>query len=242
MRVFLLLFILLQFNLFANENIKSILVVSESWDGYTNKDGSGLYFDVVRAIYEPVGIKVKVKIYPYSRTTDMVKNKKADLWLASYIDEEDYAVYPKYYFDQDVVTAMYKTKYFPNFVGEESLKNKNVCWVRGYDIDEYMDVPVIKNERNDRKSILLGLEKDRFDFFLDDRDDMQNAIEKNNFDTKAYSFRELYSFKLYPAFRDDKRGKILRDIWDKRFEKLLKSGELKKIYVKNNLEGSYLYE
>ncbi len=242
MKVLLFIILILQFNLFANDNIKNVVVVSESWDHYTNKDGSGLYFDIVRAIYEPIGIDVSIKIYPYSRSSNMIKNKKADFWLASYIDEEDYAVYPKYYFDQDVITAMYKTKKFPNFSGEESLRNKNVCWIRGYEIDEYMNVPVIKNERNDRKTILLGLEKERFDFFLDDKDDMQNAIEKNHFNTQGYSFRQLYTFKLYPAFTNDARGKKLRDIWDQRFKELINNGTLKKIYVKNNFSNAYLYE
>ncbi len=75
--------------------MKEVLVVSECWIDLTNKDGSGLYFDIVRMVYELVGIKVKIKIFPYNRSSMMVKKKRADVWLGSYLDEEDYAIYSK---------------------------------------------------------------------------------------------------------------------------------------------------
>ena len=210
---FTLLFIF-QLQLLSAQTLKEINVVSESWPSLTNKDGSGLYFDIVRMVYEPLNIKVKIKIYPYARASMMVDKKLADVWLGSYLDEEDYAIYPKYSFDQDVVTAMYKKEKFPSFKGLEDLRNKNVCWVRGYGYDKYIEVPMLKNERNDRKSILHSLQKDRFDFFLDDKYDMQEAITRLKFDTSGYSFVELLKFNLYPAFRDDAKGKELNAIWN----------------------------
>ena len=239
-RIFLFI-IFIQFQLFATQAPKEIFIVTESWEDLTNGDGSGLYFDLIRMIYEPAGISVKIKIYPYNRSSMMVEKKLADAWLGSYIDEEDYAIYPKYYFDHDIVTAMYKKKKFPNFEGLNSLKDKNVCWVRGYDYDEYINIPIKKHERNDRKSILQSLEKDRFDIFLDAKFDMTDAIEKFKFDTLEYGFNEIFKFKLYPAFRDDERGKLFRDIWDKNFKVILDDGSLKKLYIKHKLQEYYLY-
>ncbi len=233
--------VLIQLQLFGASTPKEIFIVSESWEELTNKDGSGLYFDLARMIYEPAGISVEIKIYPYKRSSMMVEIKRADAWLGSYFEEEDYAIYPKYYFDEDVVTAMYKKKKFPKFDGVNSLKDKDVCWVRGYDFDEYINVPIIEHERNDRKSILQSLDKDRFDIFLDAKFDMSEAIEKFKFDTSEYGFNEIFKFKLYPAFRDDERGKILKEIWDKNFKVILDDGSLKKLYIKHKLEDFYLY-
>ena len=233
--------ILIQLQLFGASTPKEIFIVSESWEELTNKDGSGLYFDLARMIYEPAGISVTIKIYPYSRSSMMVEKKKADVWLGSYIDEEEYAIYPQYYFDHDIVTAMYKKKKFPNFDGLKSLRDRDVCWIRGYEYDEYIDITIKKHERNDRKSILESLKKDRFDVFLDAKFDMSDAIERFKFDTSEYAFYEILKFKLYPAFRDDERGKILRDIWDKNFKIILDDGSLKKLYIKHELEEFYLY-
>jgi len=237
----LLLLLIFALQLSAIQAPKEILITTESWEDLTNKDGSGLYFDIVRAIYEPVAIEVKFKIVPYNRSSNMVKQKKADLWLGSYIDEEDYALYPKYYFDQDIVTAMFKTSKFPNFKGIKSLKDKNVGWVRGYGYQEYIDVKMKIHERNDRKTILLSLEKDRFDIFLDDADDMQESIKQIKFDTSKYKFIKLMTFKLYPAFRNDTKGVELKKIWDARFKKLLDDGSMKNIFIKNNYEEYFLY-
>ena len=235
------LLLLLSFQLFATQTPKEIFIVTESWEDLTNKDGSGLYFDLVRMVYEPAGISVKTKTYPYARSMMMVEKKRADAWLGSYLDEEDYAIYPKYYFDQDSVTAMFKKDKFKNFNGISSLKDTNVCWIRGYDYDEYIEVPMKKHERNDRKSILLSLDKDRFDFFLDDKDDMQEGIESLKFDTSNYRFVNLLAFKLYPAFRNDNRGEILRTLWDEQMKKMIDDGSLKKIFIKHDSEEYYLY-
>lgn len=239
-KLFLFLIFLHVQVLFA-QNIKEVLIVSENWDTYTNKDGSGLYFDIVRMIYEPLGIKVKIKIYPYNRSSKMVERKLADAWLGSYIYEEDYALYPKYFFDKDIVTAMFKKERFPNFKGIKSLENREVCWIRGYGMDEYIDINLKKHERNDRKSILLSLEKDRFDIFLDDKFDMQDAIKKLKFDASKYHFVELLKFKLYPAFRNDAKGERLRSIWDEQFKKYLDDGSLKKLYIKNDHLKAFWY-
>ncbi|MFC2073712.1 substrate-binding periplasmic protein [Campylobacterota bacterium] len=237
----IILLIVLHIEILASQSIKEVLVVSEDWNGYTNQDSSGLYFDIVRMVYEPLGISVKTKIYPYSRSAMMVEKKLADFWLGSYIDEEEYAIYPKYYFDNDILTAMYKKQRFPNFSGLQSLEKKNVGWMRGYGFDEYIDVELIKHERNDRKSILFSLEKDRLDVFLDDKYDMKNALDKLKFNISAYGFTELLRFKLYPAFRNDERGEQLRLIWDRQFKKIMDDGSLKELYIKHDKVKSYLY-
>lgn len=237
----LIFIILIHIQLLAIQTPKEIFIVSESWEDLTNRDGSGLYFDLARMIYEPTGVKVKVKIYPYSRSSMMVEKKLADAWLGSYLEEEDYALYPKFYFDDDIITAMFKKKKFTKFDGLKSLTGKDVCWIREYGFDEYIDIPMKIHERNDRKSILNGLDKDRFDVFLDARFDMENAIQSLKFDASDYEFYEILKFKLYPAFRNDERGKVLRKIWDTNFKIMLDDGSLKKLYIKHKLEESYLY-
>ena len=238
-KIFLIL--LFNFQILSAQNIKEVLIVSESWEGYTNKDGSGLYFDIARMIYEPMGIEVKTKTYPYKRSSMMVDRKVADMWLGSYIDEEDYALYPKYHFDREILTAMFKKEKYPNFIDKKSLINIDVCWIRGYNLDEYLNVKVKVNERNDRTTILNALEKDRYDFLLDDKRDMQDAIAKNDFNTSNYNFVEVLEIRLYPGIRNDDRGKELKEIWDERYKNIIKDGSLKKLYIEHDRIKEYLY-
>ena len=240
--LFLSIFIILfSLQLFGKTTIKKIYVATDHWEELTNKDGSGLYFDIISLIYSPLGIKVKVYIVPYIRSSLMVENKRADLWLGSYVDEENFALYPKYHFDEDVITAMFKKSKFKNFKGISSLKNKNICWIRGYDIDEYLDVQMKVQERNCYQSLLSSIKKDRCDVYLDDYDDMQKAIKKFNFNNKNYFFRKIKSLKLYPAFRKDSRGEELRAIWDRRMKKFIDNGILKELYKNYDYLKGYLY-
>ncbi len=235
-KVFLILFIFTM-NLFAIP--KDIFVVSEKWDRYTNKDGSGLYFDIVRLIYEPLGIKVKLGNYPYNRTVKMVKNKKADFWLASFLDEEKDILYPKYHFDIDRITAMFKKDRFKNFKGIKDLESKTVGWIRGYDYQDDIYIPMKISERNNRKSLLKSLQHDRIDVYLDDERNMKDALEKNKFNTSIYKFVEILKFNLYPAFRNDDKGAELLEIWDRRFPMIIKDKSLKNLYIKYNIEKYY---
>ncbi len=237
-----LLFILFLFtvNLFAQ--VKEVFVVSEKWDGYTNKDKSGLYFDIVRQVFEPLGIKVKIEIYPYNRSVKMIKEKKADFWLGSFIDEEEFALYPKYHFDIDRVTAMFKKDKFKDFKSIKDLKDKKVAWIRGYDYQEEIDVPMQISERNNRKSLLKSLKQDRIDVYLDDERDMRDALKKNNFDLSSYKLIELLKFNLYPAFRKDKIGEELSKIWDKRLSIMIKDGSLKNLYINYKIKDYYPFK
>jgi len=92
------------------EEVSDISVSSEEWEGATHPDGSGLYWDIIRLVYEPVGIKVNYSISSYARSVALVKQKRADAWVGSYLDEEDGVIYPKSHFDADDVSALFIKK------------------------------------------------------------------------------------------------------------------------------------
>lgn len=61
-----------------------LLLVSEEWTDYTNADGSGLAWDILRRVFEPSGYKVKTRTEPYSRAVGLVQRGEADVWVGSY--------------------------------------------------------------------------------------------------------------------------------------------------------------
>ena len=58
--------------------IKTIHIVTPAWPDQTNEDGNGLFFDIVRSIYEPAGIKMKYEIVPWKRAELMLNSNRAD--------------------------------------------------------------------------------------------------------------------------------------------------------------------
>ena len=52
-----------------------IIMASEEWTNATNRDGTGLYWDIFRAVYEPVGIKTKFVIQSFDGSVSLVKKR-----------------------------------------------------------------------------------------------------------------------------------------------------------------------
>lgn len=212
----------------ASDAPTSIKLVSEEWEGSTDADGSGLYWKIIKKVYEPAGIKMSFEMVPYMRSVQMVKQKEADAWVGSYIDEEDGVLYPKWHFDADIVWAVFKKG--GSFEGKESLQGKQVGWIRGYDYDSYISVPMEKKELNSRESGLKMVEMGRLDYFMDAMVEIKNTLAKPEFKNAPLAHDKVLQLNLYLAFANNARGQALMKIWDERFPKLLESGELKKLF------------
>lgn len=210
----------------------TIQLVSEEWEGSTNADGSGLYWEIIRAVYEPAGVTMSFDIMPYARAVDQVMNAKADAWVGSYIDEEEGVLYPKYFFDADVVEAVYLSSTFPRFAGQESLKGHKIGWVRGYDYDGYLEVPVNKYELANRISGLRMVEAGRLDALLDAAVEIDNAFKEAKLDPASFERQKVLQLNLYLAFANTDHGKALRAIWDERFPQILQDGTVATLYNK----------
>lgn len=74
--------------------VAEIVIASEVWAGHTNADGSGLGWDILRKVYEPVGVRLKIRSVPYTRSVGLVQRHEADAWMGAYRDEIAGAVYP----------------------------------------------------------------------------------------------------------------------------------------------------
>ena len=211
-----------------------IKLVSEAWLNGAQEDGTGLYLDILRLIYEPLGIKVECTITDYARSVALVKQGKKDAWLGSYIDEEKNVIYPKWHFDADVVAAIYKKSADFQWQGEKSLAGKNVGWIKGYGYNEYIDTKFKNKEFKTHEKALNLLQKGRLDFFLDDQRELESELKKVNFNMEGFEYKTLMNLKIYPAFANNERGQQLQKIYDEGFAKLLEAGEIKKLYIKWN--------
>lgn len=224
------LIFIINFPLSASNSDDTIYFVTESWQDATNSDGTGIYWDILRKVYNPKGIKISFKIVPYERSVKMIQHQKADAAIGTYEDEIEEAIYPKWHFDADQVVAIFKKNLIKKWQGESSIANKKVVWIRGYAYDEYLNVSVKKYEVDLRKSALLMLQNNRVDFFLDAIYDLQAELDKGYFDYSHYQIEDVIQLNLYLAFANNERGKKFRKIFDEQFSILLKSGEIKRLY------------
>ncbi|HEN8799057.1 ABC transporter substrate-binding protein [Pseudomonas sp. CM27] len=206
---------------------KQIHLVSEEWLDYTNADGTGVAWDVLRKVFEPAGVKVVAQSAPYSRAVGLVKRGEADAWVGSYKDESDDNLYPRWHFDLDHIYALgLASKPVPT---PENVGNYRLAWVRGYDYSSYLPNAHDFREIQRREGILPMLEHDRVDFYIDALTEVDYVLSQAPH-PERFRRTHVAELPLYLAFARNDRARALRDLFDKRMAELVRSGELKPIF------------
>ena len=223
----------------AGSNMKEITIVSDEREDLTNDNGSGFYWDLMRAIFEPAGVRVITKIRPAKRAVSEVKSQLSDAMLGAIRGDVDGVLYPQWYYSADYVSVIYKYDKFSNWHGQDTFANKAVSWVRGYDFDKYLYVPVEPVQVTNRIQGLKLINIGRIDFFFDNLFDLRKAIltssnelKKHNFIANDYHIENILEHKQYLAFSNTQKGAYMRALFDDRFAKMLFSGELKTLFDK----------
>ncbi|MBD3327484.1 hypothetical protein GF339_23065, partial [candidate division KSB3 bacterium] len=111
--------------------ITEIHIVTPAWEEFTNEDGTGVWFEIVRAVYEPVGITMTYEFAPWKRAMEQVASAEADAFLGEY--ESETFLMPRYPLDVERTAVVFKKGTVPTWEGSPSLVGKNVVWLRGYD-------------------------------------------------------------------------------------------------------------
>ena len=210
--------------------ITSALFVSDEWHDLTRKDGSGLYFDLVRAVFERQGVKVQFRTFPYARAVLKVKDQEADGWVASFLNEKNFPLYPKYHFDKNEQIILFRKDKQTGPVTKASLRNKRVAWLRDFGLDRFIREPMRMHELDSIDSAFQMLERDRIDYFVGAKSDILDHIKNARQDMSAFGMAYALHLGLYMAFADNARGKQLRAMWDKEMETFHHTEAFKDIY------------
>ncbi|HBM66358.1 MAG TPA: ABC transporter substrate-binding protein [Pseudomonas sp.] len=206
---------------------KQIHLVSEEWLDYTNADGTGVAWDVLRKVFEPAGVKVVTQSAPYSRAVGLVKRGEADAWVGSYKEENDDNLYPRWHFDMDHIYALgLASKPVPTL---ETIGKYRLAWVRGYDYGSYLPNVREFREIQRREGILPMLEHDRVDYYIDALTEVDYVLGQTSH-PERFRRTHVAELPLYLAFARNDQAKALCELFDKRMKELIRSGELKPIF------------
>jgi polar amino acid transport system substrate-binding protein len=206
-----------------------VRLVSEHWIGYTETDGTGLGWDLMREIFEPAGVKVAQRIEPYTRAVGLVQRGEADAWVGAYKDEVAGTLYSTWHYDTDeIYTLGLASKPIPTL---QSLGKYRLAWVRGYEYQHYLPNVMHFNEVARRDHILPMLEYGRADLYIDAKPEIDFILAQSK-EPQRYRLTYLTAIPLYLSFGDTPRGHALRDLFDARMSKLVASGKLRPIFAR----------
>ena len=211
-----------------------IIMASEEWTNATNRDGTGLYWDIFRAVYEPVGIKTKFIIQSFDGSVSLVKKHRVDAAVGIYPEMIQGALFSQYPFVKEYVLVLFQKNRVRQWTGQKTLQDKKVAWINGYAFDKYLEVPVVKEEFYRRENVLRRLDQNQIDFFMDTRNDMESVLNQGIIEVGRYTVETVLELDRYLVFASNTRGKKLKKIFDHRFPRLVQSGEIEKLFAKWN--------
>ncbi|HJR27342.1 MAG TPA: ABC transporter substrate-binding protein [Pseudomonas sp.] len=206
-----------------------IHLASEAWQDFTSADGHGLGWDVLREVFEPAGVKLDIRIEPYTRATGLAQRGEVDACVGVYRDEVSDVLYPRWSFDTDPIYALgLATNPAPT---PQTLGNYRLAWVHGYKYQAYLPNVQRYNEVLRRTGILSMLIHNRIDYYIDALTDIDDIVSRTK-DPSQFRRTHIADLPLYLCFADTPRARQLMALFDQRMELLVKSGRLKPIFAK----------
>ncbi len=221
----------------AGETIHEVTSASPSWKGFTNKDGTGLYHEILLRVFEPHKIRVVHTYTNAVRGIHLVSKDLVDFYTCR-ADVTDFqnlmlARHPMY---EGQVHAFFNRQRIGKWQGMTSFTGKRVVWRRGYYKPSEFKAVFTMVEADSGILALSQVVYGRADFYVDDPNLISESVSKATFpfDMKDYGIVMVKTRTYHPVFKRSARGEQLMDLYDRGVEKLHGSGELKKIFEKWN--------
>ena len=212
--------------------VGEIRVVSETWTRYTQEDGRGVAWDLLRAVYEPAGVRLRIANEPYTRAVGLVLRGEADAWVGAYRGEIDEALYPRWPYDVDPIAVLSLKDNPPPPL--EGLSRIRLSWMRGNAFARYFPTLTPHSELQRRTSALPMLLNHRVDYFIDSRPELEEMLAGAGALAAEYRITDVTRLPLYLGFSDSPRGRELLALFDRRMRQLHASGELERIFARWN--------
>lgn len=223
---------------FKRADIKSISVVAPLWEGFTNADGTGLYWEVLQAVFEPEGIKIKHANVPWNRAVKMVsKYAVYNAIVGEVLDSEEKLIFPKYAIDVEQMSILSLAKNRLDWRGASSLSNKKVGWMKEYEMIEPQDRDFELVEYRTVEQGLEMLNTGKIDYMIDEWDEISEAVAAKKQDMTQYLMNEMPTGSdIFVAFADTDLSKELIAIYNERLPVLYRDKTLHSLYKKWDVE------
>lgn len=220
------------------EPVTTIEVAAPVWENETNADGSGLYYDLLRLVYSPLGIAVKTRSMPFVRAGLLLTMNAIDASVGSYSAETTklgnwrFYLTPKQPIGTERLVAIFKQDRVAKWEYPGSLAGKKVAWIDGYSYEYILQVEMDYQKVDNQQQGWRLLQADRVDFLLESESDARAAACHCHIDLTDYRFELIEEKNLYIPFAKSRKGDWLRLRFDQRMDELRRSGELAQLYAR----------
>lgn len=219
---------------FAFEASGEVRTVSPAWDTFTNADGTGLYFDILDAVFTGLyGLPVRHEFVPSLRAIHLVaENEKDIMTCKARVDAPlVMARYPMY---ENAYSVFFNKDNIGPWKGKESMKGRSVVWRISYYDERYIPEGMTTKEVKSGASALGMVVLGRMDFYLDDLTLIKESIAKSGlqFDQNRFAIESVGFRSYHPVFNTSERGRRLMAMYDAGMARLHAEGKLRPLFEK----------
>lgn len=188
----------------------TLVIATPEYPTLINKDGSGLFGEIISMIYENNGVQVKYNFVPWKRAELLLKSGRADAMIGPVKHNiEPYMSTPKLPLFKEYTGAIYKASLLPDWEGIESLSNQELIWTRGYDYQKKLDrlgVEYSYSEADNFNQAWKRLELARqADILLTSFTELQMQVSQGNINLLGFEKHVIWEEDAYLAFLRNKK-------------------------------------
>lgn len=213
--------------------IREVIVAGPSWEGFTGRDGIGLYHDILNTLFALYDIRVIRQYMPSERAYDLVRDGRAD-FMTCHDHVQPPLVLARHAMFENQFHVFFSKSRFPDWQGQESMRDSIVAWRIGYYDSHNFDVPVHVKEVKTGVSALGMVVLGRADFYVDDAGFIRDSMSKTTliYDPDEYGIEAVGRRQYRPVFAMTERGAKVMDLYERGMEELWRRGDLQRIFAK----------
>ncbi|MCL1161160.1 ABC transporter substrate-binding protein [Shewanella chilikensis] len=203
-RICCLLLALLTFVWPAIAEPTKIQIATASWVGYTETNGEGYYFELLRRVFPEPEWQLEIQFVPFPRSLYMLEREQVDMVLGLYLGDISKGIYSAHKVETEVIDAAVTPELASVWQGMVSLTHR-------------------KRKVNEGK----------IDAVLDYKPDMQPLLSQLEQPRKLVLIEDVLRADVYFAFANNPKGLELKALFDQGIEQLERSGELAEIKLQS---------
>ena len=212
-----------------------IVVVTEEWEGYTNKNGDGVYWGVIDAVFKELDISYKRSLVPWARAEKEIRSGTADVILGAYYSEGQGIVFPKWHLsvEEDLMAVTQKENANSWLF---KLNQKPVVWIRGYGFETHFKNDILFQEVNNTKQGIKMVFVNRGLAHIDYLSAITPALRDMKNGTDRLSIVKFSNgSKIYIGF--SQAGKAIKHVsaFDEVMNQFVTDGTIERIYKRWNI-------
>ncbi len=219
------------FCLCSSLSAKPVVIETIVWPGFTNADGSGVYFDLIRQVLPPKDFPLDIRINHLGRAWLTVQRGQADLGLG--LTQYDIQAFQlersELPYDEDVIVA----QYLPSQVSAATLNPTGLAtlrlgWEKSYNYGTALHIDAVGYEVDSPTHAVELLLAQRIDVYLAESVDLTGVQKK----LKSAGIQQqwLANVPVYLGFSPTPQGRQLKQLWDQRVKLQWENGDMLRFY------------